>query len=156
MPGDDHSARTRLLARVDLVRLREPLTLVRFPQLLREIVVPDGSRVHHRVGRQNILGAQRCQHHQQRTGSWQTHSSSARSVLGRASRNVRHFVVFDDLVVAGSERSSEGHRGRDDGKESDVHRLMLLLGQDRIVGHEIILFQQLLSVSDLQIEKRVT
>ena len=33
---------------------------------------------------------------------------------------------------------------------------MLFLGKDRVVGHEIVLVQECLSVSDLHIKKRVT
>jgi hypothetical protein len=43
---------------------------------------------------------------------------------------------------------------RDDGV--DAHRLMLFVGEDRVVSHEIVLFQERLSVSDLHIKKRVT
>lgn len=38
----------------------------------------------------------------------------------------------------------------------DAHRLMLFLGEDRIVGQQIVLFQECLSVSDLHIKKWIT
>ena len=53
---EDHSTSTRLLALLDEVDLVQPFPLVRRPQLLSEIVIADTSRVHHRLGREEVLG----------------------------------------------------------------------------------------------------
>ena len=52
---EDHSTGTRFLALLDEVNLIQPFPLVRRPQLLSEIVIADASRVHHRLGREDVL-----------------------------------------------------------------------------------------------------
>ena len=52
---DDHSTRARLCALVDEVDVVQSFPLVRRPQLLREIVIADASRAHHRLGWQDVL-----------------------------------------------------------------------------------------------------
>jgi hypothetical protein len=86
---------------------------------------------------------------------WITHSRPTRSVLGRSSSDVRDGIVFHDLFVAVMNAVST-LAGADAAIMIHVHRLMLVLGEDGIVGFEIILFQEFLSVSDLHIKKRVT
>jgi hypothetical protein len=53
--SDDDSARASLFALLNLVDLTETLALVGSLELLREIVISDAARVHHRVGRENVL-----------------------------------------------------------------------------------------------------
>ena len=150
---DDDSARTRLLALFHKIDFIQPLALVRRPQLLRKIVVTDTSRVHHRLGREDILRKWHSQINRV-PGREDTHSSPTRSVLARSSSDVRDGIVFYDLLVATTNIVSDHGSTKNDG--GDTHRLMLILRKDRIVGFEVVLFQYCFSISDLHVKERVT
>lgn len=80
-------------------------------------------------------------------GAW-TYSSSSGSVLSGTSSNVVDLGVGDDVVVADRQRLGNTIVDR------SLHRHVLLLGQDGIIGLQVIFLEVLCSLgrSDLDVE----
>ena len=96
--SDDNSTSSSLVAFLDLVYLVQPFSLVGRLELLSEIVVADTSGVNNRGRGQYVLSS---------VLDWvsirnvlkNTHSSTARSVLSRASSNICDLVLLDELII---------------------------------------------------------
>ena len=101
MASQNNSTSTRLRALLDEICTLNALLFISRLQLLRKIVVTNGTRVHDRVGREDVL-APLSPHISDNVfiADHETHRSSSSSILCRTSSDICHLVILDNLIVS--------------------------------------------------------
>jgi hypothetical protein len=150
MACDDDCARSRLLTTLDEIGFCETFSLIRLPELPGKVVIADAASIYDGIGRQHILRRiRRCGGVKERNVLRQHRGQHS---VQRHRRRIRRCVLSQSHRIYFFNEVS----GRPKNKKCNEHWEVLLFSQDSVVRLQIVFFEKILSIGDLNVQEGIS